>query len=144
VQLFCDEVVAINAGDLNGWRSLLSHDFVMIDHRRVGFGDADVEGLMDIGRSAIPLVKYQAMRVREVVRVERWGLVVQTALEGAARDGGHFEIPYLVAQLSRDRLITRVELFEPADVAEATACLERRGPTPGPAPSARSPEDVGG
>jgi class 3 adenylate cyclase/ketosteroid isomerase-like protein/tetratricopeptide (TPR) repeat protein len=119
---------AWNAHDFGRIAALVSDDFVCDDHRLAGFGR--IEGGKAYAASVAAYAELSPdLRLDDLyqVAVEPWGRVAVHRTWGTNREGGVFETVSVVVALYPDGRLTRLELFEPAEVDAAIARFSELG-----------------
>jgi ketosteroid isomerase-like protein len=105
-------------GDIDGLFALYADDFVMVDHRKLGWVEIDKQGQRRVFDSMVTESLDVWAETDKVLACDDRVVVTVQVFRGHASDGGGaFEIPYGVVMLVEDGLIRRTERFEPEDRA---------------------------
>jgi ketosteroid isomerase-like protein len=117
------QVDVFNAHDRFAYRAVFAEDLVVEDHRRAGMGridgaDAYVQSLVALWELA-PASRVDAGRFWPAC--DRHGAITDVRRTGTVPDGGEFESDYLTLYTVAHGRVTRIELFEIADLAAALA-----------------------
>ena len=117
---------AMNAHDLGRFRSALSDDFIVDDHRRTGLGklrspEEYVAAVAAVYEQA-PDIVFEPLYI--VAAAQHALLVMQHDFGTLANGGGTFERVYALLSQHKDGRVVRVEFFEPEDIERARTRLE--------------------
>jgi ketosteroid isomerase-like protein len=112
---------AVNAHDVDRMATILSDDFVMIDHRWTGLGRLNAKEYLASLAALFEEAPDVTVETLYTVAVDPRGALVVARNFGTLREGGAFESIYVRIGLIRGDRITRVEMFEPEDLDRARA-----------------------
>jgi class 3 adenylate cyclase/ketosteroid isomerase-like protein len=120
----------VSARDWEQWPSLFTEDFVLQDHRLLGWGTRSSGEFLAQTRAMAELAPDFELSSDHCLAIDRRGTLVVGGWAGT-RDGGPFEIRMLsVASAGPDGRIRRIDTFELDQLDAARACFEEltRGP----------------
>src|SRR4051794_17079971 len=116
---------AFNARDWERFRSTYHDDYVVLDHRAVGWQAGSIEESVEIPRSWAEMAPDARLASVRVDAMSEHALACVMAGRGTSADGGEFEVALGMAIEERDGASIRVELFEPEDVEGMREAFER-------------------
>jgi ketosteroid isomerase-like protein len=103
-------------GDVDGWLGLCADDYVMVDHRKLGWSETDKQGYRGIIESMLAASLDVRIEVDEVLACDDRVIAGCYAWRGHTVDGGGaFEIAFAALSVVEDGLIRRAERFEHGD-----------------------------
>lgn len=109
---------AHNERDWDEMRSVVSPDFVFVDHRPAGFGETvGVEAWVSFLKTAIDLVPDRRVVINEDVRGSDWLHYIR--IEGSDAYGGPVEWEFIGLWYAEGGRITRSEVFDVNDLESA-------------------------
>jgi ketosteroid isomerase-like protein len=116
---------AMNAHDLVRFRTALSDDFVLNDHRRTGLGRLGPDEYLDAVAALFEQAPDIVFEPMYMVAAEAHGLLAMQRASGTlANFGGEFEQFYVLLSHYRGDRVTGIEFFEPEDLDRARARFE--------------------
>jgi DNA-binding SARP family transcriptional activator/ketosteroid isomerase-like protein len=119
---------AIRRRDIDALAALLAPDFVVQSHRDLELPDRTAVEWLDDVRATFETFGDAQMQIQHVAHVGPRGGLWAFSVTGEDRDGGPFEIPFLVAvRVEGDRLV-RIDVFDEQDVDAAVAALGHETP----------------
>src|SRR5262249_18620818 len=116
---------AAAARDWEQWASLFAPDYVVEDHRLLGWGTLHSrDEYLTYVRTLLDLSPDARLRLDHVLALDDWRSLAGVSAVGS-QDGGPFEIPYVVASIfGPDGRIQRAHLYDFDQLDAARACYE--------------------
>ncbi len=116
---------AYNARDWAAFRSSVSDDFVLFDHRPASLGDVHGPDEMVAAYKPITeLVPDARWRILEINAIDGESAVVSVVVSGHSVDGGEVELPTIgYVQRTPDGRVRRIDIFPTDDLEGALACF---------------------
>jgi ketosteroid isomerase-like protein len=106
------------SGDIDGWVALYAEDYLLVEHRKLGWVETDKPGHRAITESMFSTALDVRNEVDEVFAGDDRVIAFSSAFRGHAPEGGgEFEIPSGLVMVVEDGLVQRVDRFEPEDRA---------------------------
>jgi ketosteroid isomerase-like protein len=103
-------------------RSLVTDDFVLVDHRPASFGEVrGADELLRVYRSARSLHASRTTRLAQLVSVAPGGILGVLSMRGVSDDGVNFDTTRYLLICVRDDRVSRMEYFPLDQLAEARA-----------------------
>ncbi|HUS43991.1 MAG TPA: AAA family ATPase [Ilumatobacteraceae bacterium] len=112
----------LNSLDADGLREVLAHDYVVTDHRQMGFGTLDKAQLIEASELTAPTADdgSEGMLIRHVHAASERALVVGQVIIAVSPSGEMWERTVNVATLGvRDGMVTHDDLYEEDDLDAA-------------------------
>ena len=117
--------------DFDAMRDMLSADFVMSDHTRLGYGEGDREYFDAASRTRADVAPSDGVAINRLLRIE--GDALLTVAEGhhiTAEGSDYAWVSCIVFQVDADDRIRRAEYFDEDDFGAALDRLHELGATP--------------
>jgi ketosteroid isomerase-like protein len=106
-----------NRQSREGYRELVTDDFVVVDHRPMGWGTLGADDWIRLRHELLDLAPDAHAIIAAVHRVESHGVASRVHITGTDAHGGRFEMALESVVVVRDGRIARLEQF-PAGRAE--------------------------
>jgi ketosteroid isomerase-like protein len=129
-----------NERDLEGVLELFPPDYLLVDHRAVGWGESGKDEIVARHESFFALASDVRIEVDEVLACDDRVIAATQALRGTADDfGGSFELAFGIVAVIEDGLRVREDGYEPEDRQAMLVRFAELGGGQGPLGD-RSPE----